>query len=345
MKQAGFTLIEIMISVAILSVILFLCFSIISNTEEVIHKNSSKIKVFTDAREAFYKIQKNLQQASLNTYWDYERNEEGSPISYLRKSELHFVSGNARELGIENSFSHGIFFFAPLGYTEKDSLKDLKNLMNARGYYISYTDNLSFLPRFLRNSFSFPKKYRFRLIELRIPAEENKIYDVDGSGGNLNELTNKEKFNFYRWFSDFIPGKNTYILADNICALIVTPLSSSTRNNSNERERNQIAPEYFYDTREREWGRENKRTRATYNRLPQSLRITLVAMTKDSANRLSKHGQESINAPNLGIENLFQIAENYEEDLEILEEEFKKRAIDYKIFSAIIPIKSTQIEP
>ena len=338
--KKGFTLIEILISVAILSVILLLSFNMISNTEEVIRKTSKEVETFTEARNAFYQIQKQVEQALLNIYWDYERSEEGYPISFERKSDLHFVSGPAKEiLEIEEAYFHSIFFVAPLGYTEDKKLNNLKNLLNVGGYYISYQDDLNFLPEFLKSKFNFPKKYRYRLMELRLPAEKMTIYDIQETNKTLNELENANKEEYYRWFNNSIPSKHTKIIANNIIALILMPLSNTTEENFDEIERAKIAPEYLYDTREFQWGEDNERTRKTKNRLPSSIRITLVAISEDSALRLAKQNPNSEQPINLEISELFQYSDEYQEDLFILKKKLNDKNLDYKIFTATIGIK------
>src|SRR5437867_2293961 len=80
----GFTLVEVMVSMAILVLLLLVLVSITDATRKTWSYTSSKIEQFQDAREAFESITRKLSQATLNTYWDYDN--PLTPTRYLRQS-------------------------------------------------------------------------------------------------------------------------------------------------------------------------------------------------------------------------------------------------------------------
>jgi uncharacterized protein (TIGR02599 family) len=108
--STGFTLVEMLTSIAVLAVIILLASEMIGSTEKLYKNTTAKIDSFRDARVAFEMMTDQLRQATVNTYYDYfdstgrtleqfnATNAGAStgaftPVSYGRQSELHFISG------------------------------------------------------------------------------------------------------------------------------------------------------------------------------------------------------------------------------------------------------------
>ena len=153
----GFTLAELLVSMAVLSVLLLMLTQLLAQIQSTWTYSESRISQFREARVAFDIITKNLSQATLHTYLDYERDQNNQVINYKRQSELHFITMEASDLGT-NKPGHAIFFQAPLGRT--DRYTNLENLFNARGYYVQYGDDRKYKPSFIQAE----PKYRFRLM-------------------------------------------------------------------------------------------------------------------------------------------------------------------------------------
>ena len=156
--RAGFTLVELLVAMAILAIIMLLVTQMVGDTSKVWTKTSGKIDAFRQARLGFEEMTTELAQATTNTYWDYfnaagqnvaQWNATGTtapfvPVAYGRQSELHFVSGNAKATGLadnagntriyyNNSYTHGIFFSCPLGYAAHSTYSVLNSLLTATG--------------------------------------------------------------------------------------------------------------------------------------------------------------------------------------------------------------------
>ena len=119
---AAFTLVEMLVSMAILSLIVLVLISITSQTAKTWRYTSGKVEEFREARTAFETVTSRLRQATLNTYWDYDN--ATTPTRYERRSELRFISGPVeRDLSIGtgpngSAITHAVFFHAPLGMVD-----------------------------------------------------------------------------------------------------------------------------------------------------------------------------------------------------------------------------------
>ena len=153
-KRPGFSIIELLVSVAVLSLVMVLVFQMLERTQSTFKKARDSVSEFKDARNGFDAITRRLSQATLNTFWQVETNTTNVATKFGRQSDLHFVSGPATEImgsppsNAGNRVTHAMFFQAPTGYTELESkeaasLNTLKygnfpNLLNAWGYFVEF---------------------------------------------------------------------------------------------------------------------------------------------------------------------------------------------------------------
>ena len=118
----GFTLIEMLVSVAVLMLILGLLLSFTSAVQKTWKSTEAKVEQFREARVAFEAINRSVRQALLNTYWDYD--DPNNPTEYVRRSELRFISGPVANLTLNSPFpgstayGHGIFFQSVFGKSD-----------------------------------------------------------------------------------------------------------------------------------------------------------------------------------------------------------------------------------
>jgi uncharacterized protein (TIGR02599 family) len=285
----GFTLVELMVSVTVLSLLLVLVFQMLDETQKTWSRAKGMVASFKDARNGFEAMNRNVSQATLNTYLGYDVVKASGggevPKSFQRKSELHFICGPAKELlgdtGADGKkrLTHCVFFQAPLGYqtfethkgtaTRKDSYGEMDNLLNGWGYFVEYASDRTERPQFL-STMTPPvaERYRFRLMEFRQPAEATTIYQY-----HLEQTASPNQAKLWEWFKgkDFgvsDPTNNdplsaagsirtTRVLADNIIALVISPrlaendtLTSADSSSAFRFKRStDIAPEYLYDSR------------------------------------------------------------------------------------------------
>lgn len=199
-RIAGFTLVEIMVSTALLVAIMVLMLNVVDQTQRLSQRTRGKTTQFQAARNAFDSMARRLSQATLNTYWkaqDLTINAEKADYLFRRQSELQFVSGptmrffdaaprlqSLNEPAEENYPTHAMFFAAPIGFTERVDnnagnqleFRSLTSMLSAVGYFIEFGDETD-KPQFLANlQPPYPSRLRYRLMEMLVPAEKFNIY-------------------------------------------------------------------------------------------------------------------------------------------------------------------------
>ena len=162
-KNSAFTLIEVMVSSALIVVIMGFLMYTMDQTQRTMRGADSRVGQFQTARVAFEAMTRNLSQATVNTYWDLDfgvKDGKVQPSGYRRNSDLHFVSGLAASQKILNSSeiidpTHAVFFQAPLGVSYQDDHTEI----TASGYS-PVDDNVD--PSQADDPSASPKrKYRF----------------------------------------------------------------------------------------------------------------------------------------------------------------------------------------
>jgi uncharacterized protein (TIGR02599 family) len=285
-RTGGFSLVEMLVSMAILGVIMAIILSMTQQTSSLWKNTSGKIEGFRNARTAFDAMTRTMSQATLQTYYDYQDsagNWAGSssfttPSKYVRRSDLHFICGQGSTLlGSSSTLSpvtHAIFFQAPLGYSTKYSAQ--QRLLNACGFYVAYGSDPN-PPPFLS---ALSPRYRYRLMEFVQPSENLQVYLTSTTAGNSNT-----------WFTQFITG--TYsssansVLAENVIALAVWPKQTAADQAGGS---SSLTSDYSYDTR-------NSSGTLTFNQLPPVVEVTMVTIDETSAIHL---GNPST-APNASV--------------------------------------------
>jgi uncharacterized protein (TIGR02599 family) len=325
--RKGFSLVELLVSMAILSIMLAAAGTMISRTQKTWTATWSRTTQFRDARLAFELVTRNLSQSTLNTYWDYVNDRNGDPIDYQRRSELHFYTTQTKERLPENpSTTHCIFFQAILGYSKDSSYQQLSTLLNSRGYYIDFGKDDFQRPRFLSAMENQPEPiWRYRLMEYLPPSEKNLVYHAD--------LENRENGTpIQEWFSPELIAEHSRPVVDNVVALIISPQKSPDEDNDSD-EVYGIAPNFKYDPRD--LSRPD-----SYNVLPPLVSVTLVVLSGPSASRLQDiHGE---NPPDLLESDWFQQANEYESDLAELEQKFQDENLQYRVFTTTVAIRSAK---
>lgn len=320
-----------LLAFTLLAVILLISFQLLSASQNSWKRVSDEAMQFREARLAFEAITRRLKHATLNQYWDYEFNDRGKPVRYTRQSDLHFVSGNltaVTDLPPSQYPTHGVFFQAPLGYTDTSNLRGLNESLNTWGYFLEFDEHNAETPPFLRNIVE--ERPRFRLIELRKPTENLDIFS------NSEQRRNQSLQDERGWFAEYLTAGNAEqfkrVVAENILALVFTPLYSDT-------EDNRARPPLPYDYDSRAGLTDPSATaQSTLHTLPPRLRITLVAATETSIQRTG----DSNSTPSYVSQSLFTDSNRYDSDLESLRESLQKERIDYQIFSTVIPMRASK---
>jgi len=314
------TLLEVLVSMTILSIIFLLLAQAILATQDTWTQTRARVGEYQEARAAFETLTRRLSQATLSAYWDYD--DRANPTRYVRQSGLHFVcgpvAGQAVPLlpGEVDACGHAVFFTAPFGYAGSEAgtpvgtaLDGVEELMNGWGYCVRLHSDLADRPDFLA---AHPERRSFCLMEFRQPAECLPLYlQQSGTGSGAGEplvARQRQANTLYTWFQNgalsggqpaqavtFAAG--TRVLARHILALIISPrLPTGGTGTACDYD---IAPTYLYDSRQYQWSTPavNGVTRdgvpvpiATRNQLPPVLDVTLVALDARSWQRYQERG-------------------------------------------------------
>jgi len=328
--RSGFTLVELLVSMAVLTLIMAMMFAIISSLQRQTTRSTGNIEAFRAARNAFEAITRRISQATLNTYWAYDDPE--TPTQYQRRSELRFASGSASDLIGDTSsdgderFTHSIFFQAPFGEFNDLQLQTLQSALNSWGYYVEYNSDADDLP----STLNLTPKSRFRLMEMREPSEQLSVYEVT-SGDPDTESRD--------WLTTPMDDADLqHPLVDNVLALVLVPKLSS-RDDPTGLALVAANSNYLYDSSLEGQGAIDP-FYSSLHQIPPLVEVTLVAIDEASAQRLEQ-STDFTQFTDL-LSTLFQRPNDFDSDLEALEEELQDRRLNYRVFSTEVPIQASK---
>lgn len=339
----AFTLVEMLVAMTITSVLLALMVQIMGTTQDTWQRTKAQAEAFRSAREAFETISRQLAQATLNNYWDY--NDPNQPTYYQRQSELHYVSGPASSLlssMADPAIGHGVFFQAPLGVDHLDPATQpgagLDQALNAWGYYVEYNSDLPQRPGFMSQASPLhPEKKRFRLMEFRLPTENFDLFKLPpnapaGTRPVLQTATTASAL--YAWFRSSLQDRSEP-LAENILALIVRPTFPGE---------NSPLDEYLYDTRGSQLssGGISDVDATRRHQLPPSVRIVLVALDESSWLQMATPEATATELVNLVNNELFKLPSRLEDDLELLASRLTSLKLKHRIFNTTVSIRAAK---
>jgi len=307
----AFSLLEILVAAAVLGVMLVFLLAAFNQTSAVWRRSSDKIESFQQARTAFDVLRQTLSQATLNTYLDYDNPTK--PTRYLRQSELRFYSGPAGAPlpGTANT-GQALFYQTPAGYSASTNYAGLENLLNTCGFYVEFTTNNLVPPHVAPTG----NPYRYRLMQLMVPSEDNTIYTAGGNG----------------WFAT---ATNAVPVADNVIALIVRPQDPATSTNSPALPPNNS---YTYDSKASATADPQP---ITANQLPPVVQVTLVAVDEASALKLENGSTEPSFISN-ALAGKFTDPASYEDDLSELSKSLSSHKINHRVFSSTVPLRESK---
>lgn len=343
----GFTLVELLMSMAVLSILMLVISEVISETQQAWRQTASKVSQFRDARKAFDTMKRNLSQATLNTYVTYRFNNGNDPFSpftasgdllndttpseYVRYSELQFVCGPFGGLfsnGVAaaadmNVTSHGVFFQAPLGFSSQYA--NMPTALNPRGYFVSFGGDANYRPSFLNSR--IPEKFRYRLMEYSPATEQNKIYD-ETTRGNQSD-----------WFADCTDPVISRPIVDNVVALYFAPRRPLEENDTGDARG--IAPQYGYNTAVDPPTAVNPKEQ--FNQLPPLLDIVMVVLDESSASAIADRAG---NAPPFTLPDVWRDARGtgFEEAIDQIEQylvNYPTRP-NFRIFTTTVAMKNSK---
>jgi uncharacterized protein (TIGR02599 family) len=333
----AFTLVEILVSTAVLAFLLLILLSITTQVSNTWRQTSGKTEQFRQAREAFDAISRRLGRATLNTYWDYD--DPANPTKYVRQSELRFVGGPTEDLvgavpGGKRWPGHGVFFQSALGAAEpgQTNLVGLNSLLNTWGYFVEFGSDAAYRPGVLDGSV-VPNRWRFRLCELIQPADDLSIYQYT-SGTNSAGTPKNLSYAGTEWFEPSLAqadsSRPVHVLAENVIAMVILPKLSPQEDPSGTL----LAPNYLYRTTDAV----TDPAINPKNQLPPLAQVTMVVIDENSARRI----EAGTSMPELGLDQLFQNAAGYEADLATLEKTLSNLRLSYRVFTTTVRLNEAK---
>ena len=335
--KTGFTILELLVSMAVLSLLMLVLVSLTEQTRKTWKQTSQRIDAFGPARVAFESVTRNLSQATLNTYWDYDSPTD--PKRYVRRSELRFASGPSLLTSGAPAPTHAVFFQAPLGYVEDGNYRGMENLLNTCGYYVQLADDGNTRPPFLNSLASPAKRTRFRLMELLEPSENLTVF---------KHTSGEPGYRASEWYTTpLATGSYSHVLADNVIALVMVPKDPPPW--PQQPVSSPLAASYSYSSAPVDWPPTSTAPQLkTDNQLPPLIEVTMVSIDEASAQRLQTLGSDPVET--LGLRSLFadpgDLADPAQpglaKDLKALETTLQSLKLTYRIFTSEVSIRGAK---
>ncbi len=347
-RSRGFSLLELLVSSAIIGAVLIVVASAISTMQNTWLKVRAKADVFRTSRTAAETLSRRLTAATLCSRWVVPAaSVTSSSESYERESDLHFFCGPVAKMPGANGtmVGHGIFFQAPFGVDIPDTSASqlnrhdlLGHALNAWGYFVELGSDEAERPAFMaENGSKAPARRRFRLMEFRQPTDELAIFRP-GAGSaqtgrpaiaDATSVSNARAL----WMQKALKEKkNCSVLAENVIALFVRPITSGPN-------RYVLAPKYEYDTRMFLDKAADPIAKRTRHRLPPALELTIITVAEDSWAKVGEQGlgallQQVSGAVNSGFIN----AAAFAGDLASLRAKLDALNLNYRVIVTDVPL-------
>jgi uncharacterized protein (TIGR02599 family) len=312
-RDSSFTLVEMLVAIAILTVLFVLAAQVIARTSSIWLYSTSKMSQSREARVAFNSLTSRLSKATVDQYYGYTNYNAGTsaapvyvPGTYVRRSEVRFISGPSSTVcsNLTATATHSVFFVAPLGIvSDTADYSGLPSLLNVCGYYIQWTNVDLDRPAILPGT----GIYRFRLMQFVQPAEQMSVYSqtipnaptpayspspgpaVTG-GGAGNAPTYSFVTTSPSWEITAMNNSSSGIrqLANNVIALLLLPARNFTDTSGT------ISPGFTYNS---EIANSNPAI-SPLNRTPPVMRVVMYTLDDKSAQKLT----QSATVPNLYVD-------------------------------------------
>ncbi len=332
----------------ILSMILLVITSVISQVQKTWKGATGRLAQFREARLAYDTVARGLRQATVHSYSVYHYPGTALPSSSpdgivpetsmgIRFDEATNVT--SAHLGKSSELpGHGVVFQIPAGLVadpaapfgggskaDEGYLKDLSNLLSVRGYFVQFASDKEFMPSGLRERLA--SRSRFRLLEYRPPAEENPAFDRNRPLGGWTSNVG----------ADASSAKNLRVVATNIVAMVMAVNFADSWlgiDSSSTLGKPHTKPVYSYDS----YQGMNGSSTISKGSIPTSVQLVMVAVDEDSASRMLVGGA----APDLLKEAgaSFKSEQNLEGDIKSLKAYMASKNYNYRLFSSHVYIPS-----
>lgn len=380
MRPAAFTLVELLVAMAVFVVVLVVLFQVTAAVGNIWKSSSGKISAFQNARSAFSALNDTIARATLNTYSDYVNVTGGVytyrtvsnsgtfvPTQFYRASELHFICGPAAALvpGAAQATNPGdaALFQAPMGTTNQSGFAGMNRTLNSVAFYVQYgAPDSGLFPQWLGSwlkDHAGTDNYRFRLVEFVDPAESIQIYTSTArSSYDLGWL------NFCKVSAPGATQPRARVLADDVLLLVLRPRLSpkdeetvatsvfGSAYNSTSQLGSILCPNYHYDSRAWQTGypasdRVNaaafpaKRDQLMCNQVPPIIDVAMVCADHQT---LARFGQNPQTPPaQLQVApGLFTDASQMEADLKTFAQQLSGAHVRFHILRSSVNVQGAR---
>jgi uncharacterized protein (TIGR02599 family) len=321
----GFTILELLVAMAILSIMVVLMLGVLQSTSDAWRRNTERSKAFASSRAAFESMTRSISAATLNTYQDYynsarQTRPSGSltfvPAVYGRRSDLHFTTGTNLVTAQKGG---AIFMTVPFDYESNNTNDYSSGQLNGIGYFVRFTTN-SLAPSGVSNA------YRYRLMQFLQPTEQLMVM-------NTNYYTNV-------WFTtnvDANPPTNIFPIADNVVAFAIVPQLSDRENPTGTA----LSSDFSYNTR-MTWPASAANQPTNMHQLPPVVQVIMVVLDESSARRIESGAAEPTVELGFDPASVFTGPANLETDLKTISDALSAKRLNYRIFRSEIPIRSAK---
>ena len=319
-SMGGFTILELLVAMAILSIMVVLMLGVLQSTSDTWRRNTDRTKAFAAARAAFESMTRSISAATLNTYQDYYDANRSNRVSgsltfvpdvYGRRSDLHFTTGTNLVTGQRGG---AIFMTVPFDYESNNTNDYSSGQLNGIGYFVRFTTN-SLRPAGVTNN-----PHRYRLMQFLQPTEQLMVMKTTNTA----------------WFTNNVNANtNIFPIADNVVAFAVLPQLSDRENPTGTA----LSSDFIYDTR-MTWSSGAQPT--NHHQLPPVVQVIMVVLDESSARRIENGPTEP--TADLGFDpaSVFTSPANLETDLKTISDALSAKRLNYRIFRSEIPIRSAK---
>lgn len=236
--RRGWTLFEVLVSVAVLGCLLVVISEALGTTQRSLSSTTATAHLASTRTEAVSALTSVLDRLALNTRPQFI---EGT-AQITHTSDLHFVCGPVSELlpGMDDVVGDALFY----------QCLNRDGLVECGGFFTQFNDDSDTRPAFL--SHQTPTQRHFRLMQWRQPPAQSTLF-VNATATTRDAV--------YRWFRDGVRQKDQlHVVADHVMAMWV-------RTEPVQR---------CYDTRRLQWEGATADALASASHLPAAITVRLL---------------------------------------------------------------------
>jgi uncharacterized protein (TIGR02599 family) len=356
-RRDSFTLVEMLVSMAVLVILLAIIGSVAANTAQAIHVTSGKMNTYAAARSAFDVMNEKIAQATLNTYLDYYGTSplqttpslntnsftSFTPLTYGRVSNLQFVvrqnsnpsltfntPGTSGSSG-KPTYGQEIYFECPAAYSTSSTYQSLQGLLNACGYYVQYCNNTQFHPTMFT-----PAKWRYRLLQAIEPTDSLSVVANDAIADNTGWTAN-----ILNTGTAGTPAPDAVPIADNVIALVIWPRLPVGQDAVGAN----LAPAYIYDSQS---NTAPQLSGSTYSQVPAAdqiapiLQVTMIVIDEASAARIDTKSLTPPAQIETALTGKFCDVTKYATDLAAVETSLAGNHIQFEVLNTSIVMRESK---